>query len=88
MNFRYTPSGGRRLDDFRGAAFTRKTAMPAGLHGGMGAHDRCGGDPRRHQPHFIGQPENVSVLWGYGLFVDKPGDFVKKPMSAARAAKS
>jgi oleate hydratase len=35
-----------------------------------------------HQPHFIGQPENVNVLWGYGLSVDKPGDFVKKPMSA------
>ena len=35
-----------------------------------------------HQPHFIGQPDDVSVLWGYGLFVDKPGDFVKRPMSA------
>jgi oleate hydratase len=35
-----------------------------------------------HQPHFIGQPDDVSVLWGYGLLVDKPGDFVKKPMSA------
>ena len=35
-----------------------------------------------HQPHFIGQPEGVNVFWGYGLFVDKPGDFVKKPMSA------
>jgi oleate hydratase len=35
-----------------------------------------------HQPHFIGQPDDVSVFWGYGLFVDKPGDFVKKPMSA------
>jgi oleate hydratase len=35
-----------------------------------------------HQPHFIGQPEDVSVFWGYGLFVDKPGDFVKKPMAA------
>jgi len=35
-----------------------------------------------HQPHFIGQPENVSVLWGYGLSVDEPGNFVKKPMSA------
>jgi len=34
------------------------------------------------QPHFIGQPEDVSVFWGYGLFVDNPGDFVKKPMSA------
>jgi oleate hydratase len=35
-----------------------------------------------HQPHFLGQPEDVNVFWGYGLFVDRPGDFVKKPMSA------
>ena len=35
-----------------------------------------------HQPHFIGQPENVEVFWGYGLAVDRPGNFVKKPMSA------
>jgi oleate hydratase len=35
-----------------------------------------------HQPHFIGQPADVHVFWGYGLFVDKPGDFLKKPMSA------
>lgn len=35
-----------------------------------------------HQPHFLGQPADVNILWGYGLFVDKPGDFVKKPMSA------
>jgi oleate hydratase len=35
-----------------------------------------------HQPHFIGQPANVEVFWGYGLLVDEPGDFVKKPMSA------
>ncbi len=35
-----------------------------------------------HQPHFLGQPDDVSVFWGYGLSVDKPGDFVKKPMSA------
>jgi oleate hydratase len=35
-----------------------------------------------HQPHFIGQPEDVEVFWGYGLLVDRPGDFVKKPMSA------
>jgi oleate hydratase len=35
-----------------------------------------------HQPHFIGQPKDVDVFWGYGLFVDKPGDFVKKPMQA------
>jgi len=35
-----------------------------------------------HQPHFIGQPDGVTVFWGYGLTVDKPGDFVRKPMSA------
>ena len=35
-----------------------------------------------HQPHFIGQPKDVDVFWGYGLFVDKLGDFVKKPMHA------
>jgi oleate hydratase len=35
-----------------------------------------------HQPHFIGQPDDVDVFWGYGLFADRPGDFVKKPMSA------
>jgi oleate hydratase len=34
-----------------------------------------------HQPHFIGQPEHVNVFWGYGLFVDRPGNFVPKPMS-------
>ncbi len=34
-----------------------------------------------HQPHFIGQPDGVSVFWGYGLSVDEPGNFVKKPMS-------
>jgi oleate hydratase len=35
-----------------------------------------------HQPHFIDQPANVNVFWGYGLKVDAPGDFIKKPMSA------
>lgn len=35
-----------------------------------------------HQPHFIGQPKDVNVFWGYGLYVDRPGDFVGKPMAA------
>ena len=35
-----------------------------------------------HQPHFIGQPEHVQVFWGYGLSIDRNGDFVQKPMSA------
>jgi oleate hydratase len=33
-----------------------------------------------HQPHFMGQPKDVDVFWGYGLFVDRPGNFVGKPM--------
>ena len=32
------------------------------------------------QPHFIGQPDNVNVFWGYGLRVDQPGNFVNKTM--------
>ena len=35
-----------------------------------------------HQPHFIGQPDYVQVLWGYALSVDSLGDHVTKPMSA------
>jgi oleate hydratase len=34
-----------------------------------------------YQPHFIGQPRGIQVFWGYGLFVDQEGDFVKKKMS-------
>lgn len=34
-----------------------------------------------HQPHFIGQPDDVTVFWGYGLFVDEVGNFIKKKMS-------
>ena len=32
------------------------------------------------QPHFKNQPEDQLVVWIYGLFPDKPGDYVKKPM--------
>ncbi|PZM66732.1 oleate hydratase [Paenibacillus dendritiformis] len=34
-----------------------------------------------HQPHFRNQPEHVRVFWGYGLFPDNVGDYVKKKMS-------
>ncbi|MCA4756227.1 oleate hydratase [Mycobacteroides abscessus subsp. abscessus] len=33
------------------------------------------------QPHFKQQPKDQIVVWVYGLFVDTPGDYVKKPMS-------
>jgi oleate hydratase len=34
-----------------------------------------------YQPHFIGQPIDVTVFWGYGLFPGKEGNFVKKKMA-------
>jgi oleate hydratase len=35
-----------------------------------------------HQPHLIDQPADVSVVWGYGLSVEQPGNFVRRPMAA------
>lgn len=32
------------------------------------------------QPHFKQQPGDQLVVWVYGLFTDRPGDYVKKPM--------
>lgn len=32
------------------------------------------------QPHFKAQPKDQIVVWVYSLFVDTPGDYVKKPM--------
>jgi len=34
-----------------------------------------------HQPHFIGQPDDVQILWGYALYPNRIGDYVAKPMS-------
>ncbi|MHC1747969.1 MAG: oleate hydratase [Cellulosilyticaceae bacterium] len=32
------------------------------------------------QPHFKDQPLDTTIFWGYGLYTDRIGDFVKKPM--------
>ncbi len=32
------------------------------------------------QPHFRNQPKDQLVGWIYGLFTDKPGNYIKKPM--------
>jgi oleate hydratase len=40
------------------------------------------------QPHFIGLPDDVTVLWGYGLAVDNPGNFVKKQCRRVRGVRS
>lgn len=39
-----------------------------------------------HQPEVLGQPDDVNVLWGYGLFPDSPGGFVAKPMTECTGA--
>lgn len=39
-----------------------------------------------HQPHFAEQPANVFVFWGYGLFPDRIGNFVAKPMADCSGA--
>ncbi|MEC3981671.1 oleate hydratase [Amycolatopsis sp. H20-H5] len=36
-----------------------------------------------HQPHFENQPDDVYTLWGYGLFLDKKGDYVDKTLPEA-----
>ena len=33
-----------------------------------------------HAPYFPDQPENVQVGWGYGLWGERPGNYIKKPM--------
>jgi oleate hydratase len=32
------------------------------------------------QPHFKNQPIDTTIFWAYGLYTDKIGDYVKKPM--------
>lgn len=32
------------------------------------------------QPHFPDQPDDILVLWVYALFMDKPGNYIKKVM--------
>jgi oleate hydratase len=39
-----------------------------------------------HPPAYAGQPPGTQVWWGYGLFADTEGDFVKKPMTQCNGA--
>ncbi len=39
-----------------------------------------------HQPHFVDQPASVQVFWGYGLFPDRVGNYVNKPMGECNGA--
>lgn len=33
-----------------------------------------------HQPNFIDQPSDAFVWWGYGVYPERPGNFIEKPM--------
>lgn len=39
-----------------------------------------------HQPHFVNQPSDVQVFWGYALFPDLIGNFIAKPMADCNGA--
>lgn len=39
-----------------------------------------------HQPHFINQPADVQVFWGYSLCPDRVGNFAPKPMAECNGA--
>ncbi len=39
-----------------------------------------------HQPHFLNQPADVQVFWGYALLPDRVGNFVPKPMADCTGA--
>jgi oleate hydratase len=39
-----------------------------------------------HQPHFVNQPADVQVFWGYALFPDRIGNFVPKTMADCNGA--
>jgi len=39
-----------------------------------------------HQPHFINQPSDSFVFWGYGLFPEEKGNFVGKKMADCTGA--
>lgn len=39
-----------------------------------------------HNPHFVDQPQGVDLLWGYGLYLDRAGGAVQKPMPECTGA--
>jgi oleate hydratase len=39
-----------------------------------------------HHPEVIGQPADTNICWGYGLYPERYGDYVQKPMHACTGA--
>ena len=39
-----------------------------------------------HEPEILDQPAGTSVLWGYGLYPDRTGDHIARPMTECKGA--
>ena len=66
----------------------RFTGSPAGQGGLVTLKDSSWGLTFHlfHPPAYAGQPPGTQVWWGYGLFADTEGDFVKKTMPQCSGA--
>ena len=78
ITFTVTETGGHFIERFE-----RFSGSPAGC-GGLGTLKDSSWMLAFHlypAPAFAGQPAGCGVWWGYGLFPDRPGDFVPKAMA-------
>jgi oleate hydratase len=41
---------------------------------------------RFHHPNVVDQPADVFLWWGYGIYPERPGNFIKKPMTECNGA--
>lgn len=41
---------------------------------------------RFHYPNALDQPAHVFLWWGYGIYPERPGNFIKKPMTECTGA--
>jgi oleate hydratase len=83
MSFTVTECGRRFFD--RIEAFSGRPAGCGGLITLTASNWLVTISLLRH-PHFIGQPDDVEVWWGDGLYIDRPGNFVAKPMTDCTGA--
>ncbi len=76
----------------RGTEFIDKIAALTGSQSGRGGLLTLKDSPWVlslsifHQPEIVGQPSGTSIWWGYGLYPDRSGEFVKKRMDQCTGA--
>lgn len=61
----------------------RLTGNKAGMNGATTLKDSAWdiSYELHHKPFFPDQAEDEDILWGYGLYGERTGDYIKKPMS-------